>query len=440
MSLRPGRPINLFKKAIKMGYQKETNCVQAGYKPGNGEPRVLPIYQSTTYKYNSADHLGKLFDLEVDGHMYSRISNPTVAAVEEKISVLENGVGALCTSSGQAANLLAIVNITSAGQNFVCLSSIYGGTINLFAVTLKKLGIEVRFITPEMSEEEVEALFDENTRLVFGETIANPALDVLDIEKYAQLAHSHGIPLVVDNTFATPILCNPIKFGADIVVHSTTKYMDGHATVVGGVIVDSGNFNWENGKFPELCEPDESYHGVVYTKNFGKAAYITKARVQLMRDFGSSPNAMGAFILNMGLETLHLRMERHCSNALTVAEYLEQSDKISWVKYPALKSSKDYELCKKYLPNGASGVISFGIKGGREAAVRFMDSLKLAAIVVHVADARTSVLHPASTTHRQLTDAQLEAAGISADLIRMSIGIENVKDIIEDIEQALDKA
>ncbi|MBE6623891.1 MAG: aminotransferase class I/II-fold pyridoxal phosphate-dependent enzyme [Ruminococcaceae bacterium] len=422
-----------------MAFKKETNCVQAGYTPENGEPRVLPIYQSTTYKYDSSEHLGKLFDLEAPGHMYSRISNPTVSSVEEKINVLEGGVGALCTTSGQAANLLAILNITSTGDNFVSLSSIYGGTINLFAVTLKRLGIEVRFITPEMTDEEVEGLFDDRTRLVFGETIANPALDVLDIEKYAKLAHKHNIPLVVDNTFATPVLCTPISFGADIVVHSTTKYMDGQATVVGGVIVDSGNFDWTCGKFPELCEPDESYHGVVYTRDFGKAAYITKARVQLMRDFGVLPPAISAFLLNAGLTTLHLRMERHSENALKVAKYLEANDMISWVNYPGLESSKDYELCKKYLPNGASGVISFGIKGGREAATKFMDSLKLAAIVVHVADARTCVLHPASTTHRQLTDEQLVAAGISADLIRMSIGIENVDDIIEDIKQALDK-
>lgn len=420
-----------------MNYKKNTLCVQAGYTPENGEPRVLPIYQSTTYKYDSSEHLGKLFDLEADGHMYSRISNPTVSAVEEKISMLEGGIGALCTSSGQAANLLAILNITSSGENFVSLSSIYGGTINLFAVTLKRLGIEVRFITPDMTDEQIEALFDEKTRLVFGETIANPALDVMDIEKYAKIAHAHGIPLVVDNTFATPVLCNPIKFGADIVVHSTTKYMDGQATVVGGVIVDSGNFDWENGKFPGLCEPDESYHGVVYTKNFGKAAYITKARVQLMRDFGVLPPAVAAFMLNSGLTTLHLRMERHSENALNVAKYLENNPKIAWVNYPGLASSKDRALAEKYLPDGCSGVISFGIKGGREAATKFMDSLKLAAIVVHVADARTCVLHPASTTHRQLTDEQLVAAGIGADLIRMSIGIEDIDDIIADIEQAL---
>ena len=418
-------------------YKIETKCIQSGYKPQNGEPRVLPIYQSTTYKYDSSTHLGDLFDLKADGHMYSRISNPTVAAVEEKIADMEGGVGAMCTSSGQAANLMAIINITAAGQNFISLSSIYGGTVNLFAVTLKKMGIEVRFATPDMTDEEIDKLFDENTRLVFGETIANPALNVLDIERYAALAHKHGVPLVVDNTFPTPILCNPFKFGADIVTHSTTKYMDGHATVVGGVVVDSGNFDWSGGKYPELSEPDESYHGVVYTKDFGKAAYITKARVQLMRDLGAMPTANSAFLLNLGLETLALRMERHCENALKVATYLENHENISWVNYPNLPSNAEYDRCKKYLPNGSCGVISFGIKGGREAAVKFMDSLKLAAIVVHVADARTCVLHPASTTHRQLTDKQLVDAGIGADLVRMSVGIENADDIIADIEQAL---
>ncbi|MBO5060709.1 MAG: O-acetylhomoserine aminocarboxypropyltransferase/cysteine synthase [Clostridia bacterium] len=418
-------------------YSVETKCIQSGYTPKNGEPRVLPIYQSTTYKYDSADHLGDLFDLKADGHMYSRISNPTLSCVEDKISDLEGGIGAVLTTSGQAANLLAILNITSAGQNFVSLSSIYGGTINLFAVTLKRMGIEVRFATPEMSDEEVDALFDENTRLVFGETIANPALNVLDIERYANIAHNHGVPLLVDNTFATPILCRPIEFGADIVIHSTTKYMDGHATVVGGVVVDSGKFDWSNGKFPELTEPDESYHGVVYTKQFGKNAYITKLRVQLVRDLGVAPSAMNAFLLNLGLETLHVRMERHCENALKVAKFLEENDKISWVNYPKLESSSDFGLAEKYLPKGACGVVSFGIKGGREAAVKFMDSLKLAAIVVHVADARTSVLHPASTTHRQLTDEQLIDAGISADLVRMSVGIENIDDILDDIKQAL---
>lgn len=420
-------------------YNLETKCIQSGYQPKNGEPRVLPIYQSTTYKYDSSDYLGDLFDLKVPGHMYSRISNPTLECVEAKISDLEGGVGAVLTTSGQMANLLAILNITSAGQNFVSLSSIYGGTINLFAVTLKRMGIEVRFVTPEMGDDEIDALFDENTRLVFGETIANPALNVLDIERYANIAHKHDVPLLVDNTFATPILCRPIEFGADIVIHSTTKYMDGHATVVGGVVVDSGKFNWSNGKFPELTEPDESYHGVIYTQQFGNAAYITKLRVQLVRDFGVAPSAINAFLLNMGLETLHLRMERHCENALKVAKFLEGNDMISWVNYPKLESSEFYGLAEKYLPKGACGVISFGIKGGREAAVKFMDSLKLAAIVVHVADARTSVLHPASTTHRQLTDEQLVDAGIGADLIRMSVGIENADDIIEDIKQALNE-
>ncbi len=420
-------------------YKIETKCAQSGYEPKNGEPRVLPIYQSTTFKYDSAEHLGKLFDLEAPGHMYSRISNPTLDHVESKITDLEGGVGAVLTTSGQMANLLAILNITSAGQNFISLSSIYGGTVNLFAVTLKKLGIEVRFVTPEMTDDEIDALFDENTRLVFGETIANPALCVLDIERYANIAHKHDVPLMVDNTFATPILCRPIEFGADIVIHSTTKYMDGHATIVGGVVVDSGKFNWNNGKFPELTEPDESYHGVVYTERFGNAAFITKLRVQLVRDFGVATSAMNAFLLNMGLETLHLRMERHCENAMKVAEFLENNDKIAWVNYPKLKSNEYYDLAEKYLPKGACGVISFGIKGGREAAVKFMDSLKLAAIVVHVADLRTCVLHPASTTHRQLTDEQLVDAGIGSDLIRMSVGIENADDIIEDIKQALNE-
>ena len=420
-------------------YKIETKCIQSGYKPENGEARVLPIYQSTTFKYDSAEHLGDLFDLKAPGHMYSRISNPTLSCVEEKIADMEGGVGAVLTTSGQAANMLAILNITSCGQNFVSLSSIYGGTINLFSVSLKRMGIEVRYVTPEMTDSEIDALFDENTTLVFGETIANPALNVLDIEKFADIAHKHNVPLLVDNTFATPVLCRPFEFGADIVIHSTTKYMDGHAAVVGGCVVDSGKFNWNNGKFPGLCEPDESYHGVVYTKDFGDAAYITKLRVQLVRDFGVSPSAMNAFLLNLGLETLHLRMERHSENALKIAKFLENNDKISWVNYPKLESSADFELANKYLPLGACGVISFGIKGGRASAVKFMDSLKLAAIVVHVADARTCVLHPASTTHRQLTDEQLVDAGIGADLIRMSVGIENADDIIDDIKQALDE-
>ncbi len=420
-------------------FKIETNCVQGAYKPANGEPRVIPIAQSTTYKYDSAEHLGDLFDLKAPGHMYSRISNPTVELVEQKIAMLEGGVGAALVSSGQAANLLAILNITSCGQNFVSLSAIYGGTINLFSVTLKKMGIEVRYATPDMTDDELDALFDENTRLVFGETIANPALTVLDFDKYSKLAHKHDVPFVVDNTFPTPILCRPFEHGADIVCHSTTKYMDGHAQVVGGVIVDGGKYNWNNGKYPELTQPDESYHGVVYTESFGEAAFITKVRCQLIRDFGVALAPLPAFLLNTGLETLHLRMERHCENAMKVATFLENDDMITWVNYPKLKSSPDYELAEKYLPKGACGVISFGIKGGREAAVKFMDSLKLAAIVVHVADARTCVLHPASTTHRQLTDQQLIDAGIGGDLIRMSIGIENADDIIDDIKQALNE-
>ena len=418
----------------------ETKCVQAGYQPENGQPRILPIYQSTTYKYDSAEHLGKLFDLTAPGHMYTRISNPTVEMVEEKIAALEGGVGAMLTSSGQAANLLAVLNIASAGDNIVCSSAIYGGTINLFAFTLKRLGIETRFFTPEATDEEISALIDGRTRLVFGETVANPALIVCDIERLARIAHAHSVPLVIDNTFPTPVLCRPIEFGCDIVVHSTTKYMDGHASVVGGCIVDSGNFDWEKaGKYPELTEPDESYHGVVYTKSFGRAAYINKARAQLMRDFGCTPQPIAAFMLNLGLESLPVRIERHCQNAQAVAEYLEKHPKVSWVNFPGLASSPQHALAQKYLPKGVCGVISFGVKGGREAAMKFMDSLRLAQIVVHVADARTSVLHPASTTHRQLTDEQLVDAGISADLVRLSVGIENIEDILEDLEQAFKK-
>ena len=418
----------------------ETKCVQAGYQPENGQPRILPIYQSTTYKYDSAEHLGKLFDLSVPGHMYTRISNPTVEMVENKIAALEGGVGAMLTSSGQAANLLAVLNIASAGDNIVCSSAIYGGTINLFAFTLKRLGIETRFFTPEATDDEISALIDGRTRLVFGETVANPALIVCDIERLARIAHAHSVPLVIDNTFPTPVLCRPIEFGCDIVVHSTTKYMDGHASVVGGCIVDSGNFDWEKaGKYPELTEPDESYHGVVYTKSFGRAAYINKARAQLMRDFGCTPQPIAAFMLNLGLESLPVRIERHCQNAQAVAEYLEKHPKVSWVNYPGLASSPQHDLAQKYLPRGVCGVVSFGVRGGREAAMKFMDSLRLAQIVVHVADARTSVLHPASTTHRQLTDEQLVDAGISADLVRLSVGIENIEDILEDLEQAFKK-
>lgn len=421
-------------------YKIETKCIQEGYKPENGEARVLPIYQSTTYKYESGEHLGKLFDLTAPGHMYTRISNPTVDYVEQKIASLEGGVGAMMVSSGQAASTSCVLNIANTGDNFVCSSSIYGGTTNLFAVTFKRLGIEVRFVTPGMTDDEIHALFDDRTRLVFGETIANPALDVFDIERFAAIAHSHNVPLVVDNTFATPVFCRPFEFGADIVVHSTTKYMDGHATVVGGVIVDSGKFDWAAaGKYPELTTPDDSYHGVIYTEQFGAAAYITKARVQLLRDLGMSPQPMAAFILNLGLETLALRMERHFENGLAVAKYLENHPKVSWVNFPALQSSPEYEKCKKYLNGKTCGVVSFGVKGGREAAMKFMDSLSLANIVVHVADARTSVLHPASTTHRQLTDEQLVNAGIGADLVRMSVGIEHIDDIIADLENALSK-
>ncbi len=419
-------------------YKLETQCVQAGYTPGNGEARNLPIYQSTTYKYDSADHLGDLFDLKVDGHMYSRISNPTLAGVEEKITLMEGGVGAMLVSSGQAANLTAVLNITSAGQNIIAMASIYGGTVNLFAVTLKKMGIETRFVTPAMTDEEIEAMIDENTRLFFGETLANPALVVFDIERYANLAHKHGMPLIVDNTFTTPVLCRPFEFGCDIVTHSTTKYMDGHATVVGGCIVDSGKFDWSvGGRYPELTTPDESYHGVVYTESFGAAAYITKARVQMLRDMGNTMSPIAAFLLNLGLETLALRMERHCENALAVAKFLESHECVDWVDYPLLPGNSQYELAKKYMPKGACGVISVGIKGGREAACKFLDSLKLLNIVVHVADARSCALHPASTTHRQLTDAQLDACGVRPEQVRLSIGIEHIDDIIADLDQAL---
>ena len=419
-------------------YKLDTICVQGGYKPENGEPRTLPIYQSTTYKYDSADHLGDLFDLKADGHMYSRISNPTLACVEAKIAEMEGGVGAMLVSSGQAANLTAVLNITSAGQNIISLASIYGGTVNLFAVTLKKMGIEVRFATPDMTDAEIEAMMDENTRLLFGETVANPALVVFDIERYAKLAHKHDMPLVVDNTFATPILCRPFEYGCDIVTHSTTKYMDGHATVVGGCIVDSGKFDWSvGGRYPELTTPDDSYHGVVYTESFGPAAYVTKARVQMLRDMGNTMSPMAAFLLNLGLETLALRMERHCANALAVAKFLSTHECVDWVDYPLLEGNAQYDLAKKYLPKGACGVISVGIKGGRAAATKFLDNLKLLNIVVHVADARSCALHPASTTHRQLTEEQLNACGVKPEQVRLSIGIENIEDILADLDQAL---
>jgi OAH/OAS sulfhydrylase len=421
-----------------MSWKIETKCLQEGYKPDNGQPRVLPIYQSTTYKYDSTEHVAKLFDLTAPGHMYSRISNPTVECVENKIAALEGGIGALCTSSGQAASLVSILNICEAGEHFVCSSTIYGGTINLFGASLKKLGISVTFVDQDSSEEEIQKAFQPNTKALFGETIANPKISVLDIEKFARIAHKNNVPLIVDNTFATPILLRPIEHGADIVIHSTTKYMDGHAVCVGGVIVDSGNFNWENGKFPGLTEPDETYHGMVYTRDCGKAAYITKARVQLIRDYGCYMSANNAFLLNLGLETLHLRMERHCQNAAKVAEYLSTSDRVISVSYPTLSTDPYHVLAEKYLTKGCSGVISFRIKGGREGAVRFMDKLKLAAIVVHVADCRTAVLHPASSTHRQLSDEQLAQAGIDPGLIRFSVGLENVEDIIADIKQAME--
>ena len=418
----------------------ETKCIQEGYKPKNGEPRVLPIYQSTTYKYDSSEFMGKLFDLEEDGFFYTRLANPTVAAVEEKIAALEGGVGAMMTSSGQAATLMAVMTIAQAGDHVVCSAAVYGGTFNLLGVTLKKFGIDVTFVNPDDDYDTIAKAFKDNTKAVLGETIANPALNVLDIEKFAKLAHDHGVPLIVDNTFATPILCRPFEFGADIVTHSTSKYMDGHAVSLGGVVVDSGNFDWAgSGKYPEFTTADESYHGVVYTEKFGKAAFIAKARAQLMRDLGSTPSPQNAFLLNLGLETLHLRIMRHSENAQKVAEFLENDSRVAWVNYPGLKSSKYKPLVDKYLPLGASGVVSFGVKGGREAATKFLDNLKLAAIVTHVADARTCALHPASTTHRQMTDEQLIEGGISADLIRLSVGIENVYDIIVDIDQALGK-
>lgn len=414
----------------------ETKCLHAGYTPKNGEPRVLPIVQSTTYVYDSAAEVAAIFDDPTKGLCYSRFANPTVMAVEEKIAELEGGVGAMCTTSGQAATLLSILNICSAGDSIVSVPTIYGGTINLFSFTLKKLGIECIYVDHDASEEEIKNAFKPNTKLVFGETIANPALKVLDIEKFADIAHAMGVPMIVDNTFATPILCKPFEFGADIVIHSTSKYMDGHAVQVGGVIVDSGKFDWKNGKFPELTEPDESYHGISYTETYGNMAYIIKARMQLMRDFGVYPAAHSAFLLNLGLETLPVRMKQYCENALSVAEYLEKSDKVESVSYPALSSSPDYALAKKYL-KGASGVISFIIKGGREAAASFMDALKLASNEVHVADIRTCVLHPASETHRQLTDEQLVAAGIDGGMIRLSVGLENIEDIINDVDTAL---
>ncbi|HCH27981.1 MAG TPA: bifunctional O-acetylhomoserine aminocarboxypropyltransferase/cysteine synthase [Ruminococcaceae bacterium] len=418
-----------------------TKCVQGGYTPNNGEPRQIPVIQSTTFKYDTSEDMGKLFDLEASGYFYTRLANPTSDYVAKKICEMEGGTAAMLTSSGMAASFLAVFNICSCGDHFISSSAIYGGTYNLFAVTLKRMGIEVTFVSPDATEEEIDAAFKPNTKLIFGETIANPALDVLDIEKFAKVAHKNGVPLILDNTFPTPVNCNPFKWGADIVTHATTKYMDGHGSAVGGAIVDSGNFDWTKypEKYPGLCTPDESYHGIVYTERFGiGGAFITKCVAQLMRDLGVAPAPMNAFLLNLGLESLHVRMKRHCENGLAVAKFLQSHPKVSWVKYPGLEGSKDYELVKKYMPEGTCGVVSFGVKGGREAASKFMKSLKLVAIETHVADARSCCLHPATSTHRQLSDAELYECGVSPDLIRMSFGIEDSADLIADVSQALD--
>lgn len=420
----------------------ETICIHGGWKPTKGEPQQLPIYQSTTFKYDTSEQMARLFDLKDSGYFYTRLSNPTNDAVAKKIAALEGGIGAVLTSSGQAANFYAVLNICEAGDHIITSNTIYGGTFNLFGVTLKKMGIDCTFIDPEWEDERIEAAFKSNTKCFFGETISNPGGKVFDIERFANLAHKHGVPLIVDNTFATPINCRPFEWGCDIVTHSTTKYMDGHATQVGGAVVDSGNFDWEahSDKFRGLTRPDESYHGLIYTENFGKMAYLTKLISQLMRDLGSIPSPQNAFLLNLGLETLHLRMRQHCDNAQKVAEWLEKNEKVAWVNYCGLPSNKYYALGQKYLPNGSCGVIAFGLKGSREDAIRFMDNLDFISIVTHVADARTCILHPASHTHRQLSDEQLREAGIAPDLIRLSVGIENVNDIIDDIEQALNKA
>jgi len=423
-------------------YRMETKCVQSGYTPGNGEPRQIPIIQSTTFKYATSEDMGKLFDLEASGYFYSRLQNPTCDAVAAKIADMEGGTAAMLTSSGQAANFYAVFNIANAGDHVISSASIYGGTFNLFSVTMKKMGIAFTFVDPDCSDEELEAAFRPNTKAVFGETIANPALTVLDIEKFAKAAHAHQVPLIIDNTFATPVNCRPFEWGADIVTHSTTKYMDGHGAQVGGCIVDSGKFDWmaAKEKFPGLCTPDMSYHGITYAEKFGKeGAFITKATAQLMRDFGSTPAPQNAFILNLGLESLHVRMPRHCENAQAIAEYLEKHPKISWVNYSGLPSNKYYALAQKYLPNGSCGVVSFGVKGGREAAGAFMAALRLAAIETHVADARTCCLHPASSTHRQMSEEELAAAGVPGDLVRLSCGLESKEDLIEDIAQALDQ-
>lgn len=420
--------------------KRATLCVQGGWHPGKGDPRVLPIFQSTTFKYDTSEQMARLFDLEESGYFYTRLQNPTNDAVAEKIAALEGGVGAVLTSSGQAANLYAIINIAGQGDHIVCSSTIYGGTFNLFGVTLKKMGIDVTFVDPDAPEEEIAKAFRPETKALFGETLSNPGMNVLDIEKFARLTHSHGVPLIVDNTFATPINCRPFEWGADIVTHSTTKYMDGHATSVGGAVVDSGNFDWDAhaDKFPGLTTPDESYHGLTYTKAFGRKAFITKATTHLMRDLGAIQAPMNAFLLNLGLETLHLRMPRHCANAQKVAEWLEANPQVAWVNYPGLKDNRYHDLAQKYLPDGTCGVIAFGLKGSREDAIEFMDRLKMICIVTHVADARTCVLHPASHTHRQLSDEQLREAGVAPDLIRLSVGIEDPDDIIADLRQAME--
>ncbi len=418
----------------------QTKCVQGGYRPGNGEPRQLPIVQSTTFKYETGEAMGQLFDLEAEGYFYSRLANPTCDSVAAKICALEGGSAAMLTSSGMAANFFAAFNICGCGDHIVASSAIYGGTYNLFAVTFKRMGIDVTFVSPKCTDEELEAAFRPETKMVFGETLANPSLVVLDIERFAKAAHAHGVPLVIDNTFPTPVNCRPIEWGADIVTHSTTKYMDGHGSAVGGAIVDSGKFDWTKyaDKYPGLCTPDDSYHGVTYTERFGiEGAYITKATVQLMRDLGATPAPISAFILNLGLESLHVRVARHCENALAIAKHLEENDMITWVSYPSLPSSPDYALAQKYLPNGTCGVVSFGVKGGREAAAKFMNNLKLIAIETHVADARSCCLHPATTTHRQMTDEELIAGGVSPDLVRLSVGLEGAEDLIRDIDQAL---
>ena len=421
-------------------YRIETKCIQSGYTPKNGEPRVIPIYQSTTFKYENSDAMGKLFDLEDSGYFYTRLQNPTNDAVAAKICDMEGGVAAMLTSSGQAANFYAIMNIAEAGDHIICSSAVYGGTYNLYAHTIRKMGIEATFVDPDASEEELNAAFKDNTKAVVGETIANPGLNVLDIEKFAKVAHAHGVPLIVDNTFATPINCRPFEWGADIVTHSTTKYMDGHATAVGGCIVDSGNFDWEAHaeKFPGLTTPDETYHGLVYTERFGKGAYITKATSQMMRDLGSIQSPQNAFLLNLGLETLHLRMPRHCENAVNAAKFLQNHEKVAWVNCPSLEGDKYFDLAQKYMPNGTCGVITFGVKGGRDACVKMMDALKMIAIVTHVADSRSCVLHPASHTHRQMNEQELLEAGVQPDLIRFSVGTENIEDIIDDLKQALE--